>query len=765
MYYGDWSVWAGQGNFYPQDIPADQLTNLNFAFMDFDSNGNLVFTDADASTANGLGQQGVTWGATNAGILPALINLKAQNPNLKVGVSLGGWSKSGDFSAVAANPTARQNLIDQTVKFITYTDMDFVDIDWEYPTEVRQPDTVDNKNDEGTPNSKPEDYQNYITLLQGFRDALDAQGEQLGKHFELSVALPGSPAKLEADIDTDKLFSIVDFANMMNYDLRGAWDAYSGHHTALYGNPDDPYYSSGLSVDQVAQYLLGKGVPSEKIVIGAAFYTRGWEKVDAGPNPDTPGLFGAAEQVGKDADQTPTYGAGNEAPLTVGDGGRRSGLWSYRGLDALKAAYPGLQEYWDDVAQAPSMYNPSTGAFFTYDNEQSIAAKAKYVNDNDLGGMIAWMASEDAPSTAGSAVRDTLTKAMNHGLNGDAPLPANDLVSDPLDITASAEAVPGTQGYYQVTFTNNESASESNAVLAAAERIHETVFLPKLYIKTTANITGGDNYAGVVSRDGDYVVVDTSGVYDARTIGQGASYSFQLKTNSETASVDDIESITLVQHVNQGGAEFGSQVIFDQSGIDHAPTFAGVDAVGVVTGDAFDPMAGVSATDRESGDLTSAITVTGTVDTSTAGTYTLEYSVSDGVNTATATRVVTVSDSGEVVTPQPDVPEWDAGTIYTAGQTVTYQGKTYLCQWWTLGNVPTDGGPWLLQSDGSEPTDPGTDPTDPGDPGDPGENGPAEYVPGNIYVGGDKVTYQGQVWVANWWTTGVPGEDQAWTLA
>ncbi|MGL5915184.1 MAG: hypothetical protein ACRCZG_02890, partial [Culicoidibacterales bacterium] len=32
MYYGDWSIWGGQGNFYPKDIPADQLTHLNFAF-------------------------------------------------------------------------------------------------------------------------------------------------------------------------------------------------------------------------------------------------------------------------------------------------------------------------------------------------------------------------------------------------------------------------------------------------------------------------------------------------------------------------------------------------------------------------------------------------------------------------------------------------------------------------------------------------------------------------------------------------------------
>ncbi|MGL5675473.1 MAG: glycosyl hydrolase family 18 protein, partial [Cellulosilyticaceae bacterium] len=164
MYYGDWSVWGGQGNFYPQDIPADQLTHLNFAFLDFDAQGNLIFTDKDAATGNPLGQVGVTWGDVNAGILPALVELRAKNPNLKIGVSIGGWSKSGDFSEIAANPMTRAKFVANVMKFVEYTNMDFVDIDWEYPADVRQPDLVDNRNDEGTPHARPEDKENYILL-------------------------------------------------------------------------------------------------------------------------------------------------------------------------------------------------------------------------------------------------------------------------------------------------------------------------------------------------------------------------------------------------------------------------------------------------------------------------------------------------------------------------------------------------------------------------------------------------------------------------
>lgn len=53
--------------------------------------------------------------------------------------------------------------------------------------------------------------------------------------------------------------------------------------------------------------------------------------------------------------------------------------------------------------------------------------------------------------------------------------------------------------------------------------------------------------------------------------------------------------------------------------------------------------AGVTATDDVDGDVTSAVTASGTVDTSTAGDYTITYTVTDQAgNTATAERTVTV---------------------------------------------------------------------------------------------------------------------------
>ncbi|WP_321970006.1 immunoglobulin-like domain-containing protein [Bacillus mycoides] len=59
----------------------------------------------------------------------------------------------------------------------------------------------------------------------------------------------------------------------------------------------------------------------------------------------------------------------------------------------------------------------------------------------------------------------------------------------------------------------------------------------------------------------------------------------------------------------------------------------------------FDPMAGVSATDKEGGVLTSKVTHEGTVDISKAGTYEVIYSVKDlAGNEVTTIQKVVVKD-------------------------------------------------------------------------------------------------------------------------
>lgn len=65
-----------------------------------------------------------------------------------------------------------------------------------------------------------------------------------------------------------------------------------------------------------------------------------------------------------------------------------------------------FNEYWDDQAKVPyALGKNGLNTFLSFDNERSIAEKAKYIIDHDLGGVIIWEITGDYIETApGSGV-------------------------------------------------------------------------------------------------------------------------------------------------------------------------------------------------------------------------------------------------------------------------------------------------------------------------------------------------------------------------
>lgn len=546
VYYGDWSIYEGQKCYYPGRIDGSMITHLNFAFMDMDANGDLVLCDEHADFQAILPEQeGLTYGDPYAGVLGAMSILRAQYPNMKIGISVGGWTRSGDFSAVAADPAKRENFAKNIAKFVDYLGYDFVDIDWEYPAFSRESDPEANgvTIDEGCPGVDA-DAKNFILLLESIRKELDTLTAQNGKYYELSVAMSASPEKLEK-IEFDKVLEIVDFANMMTYDLNGAWNSYTGHQTALYTNDafdEGSQPECVFSVDHCIQYLkdtYGKKLDYSQIVIGVAPYTRAWSGVQSdGRDKDCPGLFATA---------TPNSVRSADGTL--------SGTFAYSDIEELKAQY-NLKEYYDEKAEAPYYYSEETGYFFTCDNEKSVAAKGAYVKENGLGGLISWMASLDA--------NGSVTKTMKESLYGEAALPTREiLVNNPsVSISVSADG-----SAYSITITNNETAGETNPALKSAELFKKTVMNPKLYIKSKsgAQFSAGIE-SGNVSSENGVTVVDLSPVYNAKTLKPGSSHTFTLNV-SGNADMNDIEGISMTQRILLSLDEFGKQTVYG-NGVD-----------------------------------------------------------------------------------------------------------------------------------------------------------------------------------------------------
>ena len=516
MYYGDWSIYEGQKNFYPSMMEPKYLTHLNFAFLDMDSNGDLIILDehADFLATSFPELSGLTYGAPYAGVLGALFILKLKYRHLKVGISVGGWGRSYNFPIVSADKNKRENFANNIVKFIEYLGYDFVDIDWEYP-------------------STAADTENFTLFLQAIRDKLDALGQKHGKHYELSIAMSANPTNM-AVIQYDKVLQIVDFSNMMTYDLAGGWSSYTAHHTALYTNEAYNHQTMGdaiFSANYCIQYFektYGSTIDMKKVLIGVAPYTHGWGNVqNNGLDPNNPGLFATA------------------SPNSVQD------AYGFYQIPELMEQY-GINEYFDNTAKAAYYYSPSSGVFFTIDNAKSASAKGQYVQEKSLGGLIAWMASLDR--------NNEVTKGMFDGLYDEGYVfPDNEMK---FTATSHSAQIVATSTGYDITVLNNENAVETNIALRDAELFQKSIVHMKIYIKTKsgAEFGPGEMSGDVTNKDG-IGIVDPSSFYDAKNVPPGESYTFSV-TVSGTPDVSDIVSIAMTQRILPTLNEFKVQIIY-----------------------------------------------------------------------------------------------------------------------------------------------------------------------------------------------------------
>ncbi len=181
-----------------------------------------------------------------------------------------------------------------------------------------------------------------------------------------------------------------------------------------------------------------------------------------------------------------------------------------------------MKEEWDNVAKAPYLYNPTTGTFFTYDNPRSVTEKGEYVKANGLGGLIGWMASQDATTSTGK--RDELSTVAWNVLFGNASRPSYNIGPAAISVTVSLSnyTANGRNGY-NVTLTNTATLTETDSVLRAVESRAKTVKLPKIYFITESNatFTTGGYPTGAVSNVDGVGIVDMATVYDNQFLAPG----------------------------------------------------------------------------------------------------------------------------------------------------------------------------------------------------------------------------------------------------
>ena len=272
-----------------------------------------------------------------------MFKLKKENRHLKVLISIGGWSWSENFAAVAGSAETRTKFAQSAVKIMGDWGYDGVDIDWEYP-------------------ASPEEGDNYQLLLDEVRKELDAYAEKNadGYHFLLTGAMPAGKTNYE-NMKVGECAKRMDFLNLMAYDYAGSWDKTSGHQANLYPSDSNPT-ATPFSTEACIKDYLELGVPAEKIVFGLPLYGRGFEKT---------------EGLGKPYEGLPK-------------GSWEEGIWDYKVLPQ-----DGAEGKYDEEAGASYSYNSATKSLVSYDTPDMVKEKLEYLKEKGLGGTMFWEASGD----------------------------------------------------------------------------------------------------------------------------------------------------------------------------------------------------------------------------------------------------------------------------------------------------------------------------------------------------------------------------------
>jgi len=316
-------------------VNPDKLTHINYAFVNVQHN-RAWLTNIKTDTIN----------------FKYLVGLKKRNPDLKVLISIGGWGWSGNFSDAALSDTSRRAFAASAVAIVKQYKLDGIDIDWEYPGQVR----IGNIH-------RPEDKQNYTLMFQALRQSLDSLQQQTGHKLLLTAAV-GAFRHFLQHTEMGKAQQYLDYINLMTYDYMQDSIGITVHHTNLY--PSKKYVTEN-SVNKAVGDFIAAGVPVNKLVVGIAFYGRS---------------IGVADGS--------TDGLGTKTTVHM-----RGGGYTYLKDSLINLNTSGFKYYRDKDAMAPYLFNAQLMQFISFDDEWSVKNKCRYAVKKGMAGVMFWEYAED----------------------------------------------------------------------------------------------------------------------------------------------------------------------------------------------------------------------------------------------------------------------------------------------------------------------------------------------------------------------------------
>ncbi|KAG8960208.1 hypothetical protein FRC03_006901 [Tulasnella sp. 419] len=234
-YFTNWGIYGRA--YYPQAIPASKLTHILYSFADTRSDGTVFLTDTFADQEKHY--DGDSWsesGLNVYGNFKQLYLLKKANRNLKVMLSIGGWtySQANHFDFVT-NSGYRANFVSSAIQLLEDNGLDGIDIDYEYPDTTAE-------------------AAGLSSLLTELRAALNSHASKKGDSvpYQVSAAVAAGPDRYNIMgpyiAAMDKALT---YWNLMAYDYSGSWSTVSDDQANLFGGS-----VSGVSTKQAIDWAL-----------------------------------------------------------------------------------------------------------------------------------------------------------------------------------------------------------------------------------------------------------------------------------------------------------------------------------------------------------------------------------------------------------------------------------------------------------------------------------------------------------------------------